>query len=183
VAAITTELPTYRLDADRYSRIVESGALDGQRVELIDGIILRMSPHSPEHSLVIRRLMTHFASVASQLLVQLPIQVAADSVPEPDLAIVDQSATPLHHPTSALLVVEVAHSSHAIDRGRKAELYAAAGIPTYWLVDLPARAVEVRTDPGVSGYRTLRTLEPGELLRSPCEGVADLAVGELLEGI
>jgi Uma2 family endonuclease len=183
VAAISTELPTYRLDADRYSRIVESGALDGQRVELIDGIILRMSPHSPEHSLVIRRLTRHFARAAGDVLVQLPLQVAADSVPEPDLAVVDELPSADHHPGSALLVVEVAHTSHAIDRGRKAELHAAAGIPTYWLVDIPARAVEVRTDPGPAGYRTLRTLEPGDVLPSPCQGIAELAVDELLEGI
>ena len=77
----------------------------------------------------------------------------------------------------------MAQSSHAIDRGRKAELYAAAGIATYWLVDIPARAVEVRTDPGPAGYRTLRTLEPGDVLPSPCQGIAELAVDELLEGI
>jgi Uma2 family endonuclease len=183
VAAINTELPTYRLDADRYSRIVDSGALDSQRVELIDGIILRMSPHSPEHSLVIERLSQHLASATARVRTQLPIQVSADSVPEPDLTIVDEPASSEHHPRSALLVVEVAQSSHAIDRGRKAELYAAAGIATYWLVDIPARAVEVRTDPGPAGYRTLRTLEPGDVLPSPCQGIAELAVDELLEGI
>jgi Uma2 family endonuclease len=183
VAAVTTELPTYRLDAERYSRIVESGALDGQRVELIDGIILRMTPHSPEHSGIIQRLTRHFASAAEYLRVQLPVQVAPDSVPEPDLAIVDQPPSMQRHPESALLVVEVAHSSQAIDRGRKAELYAAAGIPTYWLIDIPARAVEIRTDPGPAGYRTLRTLERGEVLPSPCHGVADLAVDDLLEDV
>ncbi len=183
MAAITTELPTYRLDADRYSRIVESGALDGQRVELIDGIIIQKSPQSPEHSGIIERLTRHLSSAAGYLRVQLPIQVSADSVPEPDLAIVDQPASLQHHPESALFVAEVAQSSQAIDRGRKSELYAAAGVPTYWVIDLPALAVEVRTDPGPAGYRTLRTLEPGAVLPSPCEGVADLAVGELLEGI
>ena len=183
MAAITTELPTYRLDADRYSRIVKSGALDGQRLELVDGIIVQMSPHSPEHSLVIRRLVTHFASVAAQLLVQLPLQVAGDSVPEPDLAIVDEPPSSAHHPESALLVVEVAQSSHAIDRGRKAELYAAAGVPTYWLVDIPARVIEVRTDPGPASYRTLRTFGPGDVLPSPCASVEELAVDELLKGV
>jgi Uma2 family endonuclease len=183
VAVITTELPTYRLDAGRYGRIVESGLLDGQRVELIDGIIIQMSPQSPEHSAVIERLTRQFANASGYLRVQLPVQVAADSVPEPDLAIVAEPGSPKHHPTTALLVVEVAQSSHAVDQGRKAELYAAAGIPTYWVVDIPARAVELRTDPGPAGYRTLRTLEPGDVLPSPCEGVAGLAVGELLEGI
>jgi Uma2 family endonuclease len=87
------------------------------------------------------------------------------------------------HPTSALLVVEVSASSHAIDRGRKAELYAAAGIPAYWLIDIPARTVEVRSDPGPSGYRTLRTLDTADVLASPCQGVEELALDELLKGI
>jgi Uma2 family endonuclease len=103
-------------------------------------------------------------------------------VPEPDPAIVDEPESPQHHPRSAVLVVAVAASSHAIDRSRKAELYAAAGIPTHWLIDIPARAVEVRTDPGPSGYRTLRTFEAGELLPSPCAGVPELAVDQLLKG-
>jgi Uma2 family endonuclease len=183
VAAISAELPVHRLDARQYARIVDSGALDDQRVELIDGIIVQMSPHSPQRSLVIERLTKHLASAPGYLRVQLPVQVAADSVPEPDLAIVDKPASPTHHPDSALLVVEVAQSSHAVDRGRKAGLYAGAGVPTYWLVDIPARAVEVRTDPGPAGYRTLRTFEPGDVLRSPCEGIADLAVDALFEGI
>lgn len=183
MAAITTELPTYRLDAAQYARIVESGALDDKRVELIDGIIVQMSPQSPEHSLLIRRLNRHFKTATRDVLVQLPLEVARDSVPEPDAAIVDEPEDPHHHPKSALLVVEVAQSSQAIDRGRKAELYAAAGIPTYWVIDIPARAVEVRTDPGPASYRTLRTLEPGEVLPSPCDGVADLPVDELLRGI
>ena len=87
------------------------------------------------------------------------------------------------HPTSALLVVEVSASSHAIDRGRKAELYAAAGIPAYWLIDIPARTVEVRSDPGPSGYRTLRTLDTADVLASPCQGVEELPLDELLKGI
>lgn len=74
-------------------------------------------------------------------------------------------------------------SSHAIDRGRKAELYAAAGIPTYWLIDIPGRTVEVRTDPGPAGYRTLKTLDAGGALASPCDGADELAIKALLEGV
>jgi Uma2 family endonuclease len=183
VAVITTALPVHRLDAAEYARIVDSGALDDKRVELIDGIIFRMSPHSPEHALVIEVLAEHLSSAAGRVRSQLPIQVGTDSVPEPDFAVIVEPRSREHHPTSAVLVVEVAHSSHAIDRGRKAELYAAAGIPTYWLVDIPARTVEVRTDPAPAGYRTLRTLESGDVLPSPCAGVADLAVDELLDGL
>ncbi len=85
----------------------------------------------------------------------------------PELGIID----PDRHPTSALLVVEVAVSSHAIDRGCKAELYAVAEILAYWLIDIPARTVEVRTDPHPAGYRTLHTLGAGDVLLPPCESV------------
>lgn len=183
VVAISTELPVHRLDARHYGQIVASGALAEQRVELIDGIIVEMSPHSPQHSGVIQRLTRHLAGATASLRVQLPILVADDSVPEPDVALVAEPENVDRHPSSAVLVVEVTASSHAIDRGRKAELYAAAGIPSNWLVDLVAKAVELRTDPGPAGYRTLRTLEPGEILPSPCEGVADLPVDMLLEGV
>ncbi len=183
VAAASTELPVHRLDAEHYGLVVDSGALDQQRVELIDGIIVQMSPHSPAHAAILERLTSHLAGARARVRVQLPLQVASDSLPEPDVALVGEPESAGRHPTSALLVVEVAASSHTIDRGRKAELYAATGIPTYWLIDIPARTVEVRTDPGPAGYRTLRKLHTGNALASPCQGVEDLALDELLKGI
>lgn len=184
VATTVAEPTTYRLDAERYARIVESGALEGQRVELIDGIIVEMSPQSPAHALIIQRLTRHLANAATAALrVQLPLATASDSVPEPDLALDSAPESATHHPTSAVLVVEVAHSSQTLDSGRKAQLYAAAGVPVYWVVDLTARAVELRTDPAPGGYRTLRTLGADDTLPSPCEGVAELDVGALLAGV
>jgi Uma2 family endonuclease len=184
VAARSTELPVHRLDAETYGRIVDSGALEEQRVELVDGIIIEMSPHSSAHAEIVRRLTKHLGGAKRcSLSVQLPLHVAPDSLPEPDLALLDVPTTPGQHPTSALLVVEVTASSHAIDRGRKAELYAAAGIPTYWLIDIPGRTVEVRTDPGPAGYRTLHTLGAGGVLTSPCDGVDELAIEALLEAV
>lgn len=77
-------------------------------------------------------------------------------------------------------MVEVAVNSHAIDRGLKAELYARAGIPAYWLVDVPGRTVEVRSEPGGDGYA--RCDIHNEETRVPCrlEGVSDLDVAGLL---
>lgn len=183
MVALSTELPVHRLDVEQYGQIVASGALDEQRVELIDGIIVDLTPHSPEHAGVIERLTKHLSSANARLRVQLPILVAPDSVPEPDLALVEEPERTDRHPTRALLVVEVASSSRALDRGRKAELYAAAGIPTYWLIDIPARTVEVRTGPAPSGYRSLSTLNAGDVLPAPCEGVGELAVAALLRDV
>lgn len=183
MATVPLDLPLHRLDAERYGEIVASGALQGQRVELIDGIIVEMSPQSPEHAAIIRRLMRHLSGVVADLRPQLPLHVAVDSVPEPDLALVDGPEDVHHHPTTAQLVIEVALCTQRLDRGRKAELYAAAGIPTYWVVDVPALAVEVRTDPGPAGYRTLRTFQKGEVVPSPAEGVEPLEVDALLKGL
>jgi Uma2 family endonuclease len=133
--------------------------------------------------LLIERLTVHLAGATARLRVQLSLQVSADSVLEPDLALIDEPMRFDRLPSSAVLVVEVAISSHAIDRGRKAELYAAAGIPCYWLVDASARTVEVRTDPAPAGYRTLHTFGVDESVPSPCDGVGELSVSALLAGI
>ncbi len=87
-----------------------------------------------------------------QVRVQMPLTIAG-SEPEPDLAVIRRgAATAAAHPTSAELVVEVAVSSHHLDRGRKAELYAQADVPEYWVVDVPGRAVEAFTAPAGGRY-------------------------------
>ena len=89
------------------------------------------------------------------------------SAPEPDLAWVARRDYSQGRPTPAdvLLVIEVAESSLKIDTGEKADLYAAAGIADYWVVNLPEQTIEVRRDPAHGRYRTLRTYSGGEELR------------------
>ena len=79
--------------------------------------------------------------------------------------------------------IQVAVSSHRLDRGRKAVLYAAADIPNYWLVDVPGRAVEVRTQPGRHGYAHCETYREGSVVPSPLEGIADLDIAALLADV
>lgn len=179
-----TTPPLHRLDVETYNRIVASGALEGQRVELLDGLIVEMSPQSPAHSIVITRLMRHFATEPRWWTqVQAPLEVRPDSEPEPDLAVLDAEPSADEHPRTALLVIEVAVSSLLVDRNVKAARYAQAGIPTYWLVDVRARAVEVRTLPGDDGYGACETYREGALVPSPLQGVADLDVAALLAGL
>ncbi len=80
-------------------------------------------------------------------------------------------------------MVEVAVTSHRLDRGRKADLYAGANVPTYWLVDVPGRAIEVRTRPGADGYRSCEIYGEGSIVASPLDGLNDLDVGVLLADI
>src|SRR5271155_5012744 len=107
------------------------------------------------------------------LAVQLPLEADARSEPEPDLALTEGELSFDHHPRTAALVVEVAVTSQRKDRGRKADVYARAGMPLYWLVDVPAKAVEVRSDPGPEGYRRCEIYRPGTQVPSPAEGVGE----------
>jgi len=70
-----------------------------------------------------------------------------------------------------------------IDRNVKAGMYARARVPTYWLIDVPARTVEVRTEPRDDGYGRCQTYAEGELVPCPLEGFSDLDVTEMLDGV
>jgi Uma2 family endonuclease len=107
-----------------------------------------------------------------------PHRGGTDSEPEPDLAIYAQAPPGGRHQRTALLVVEVAVSSHMVDRNVKAHEYARAAIPTYWLVDVPDGAIEVHTEPGSSGYGCCDLYSEGTSVPS-LEGVRDLDVGTL----
>lgn len=177
-------LPIHRFDAGTYNDMVASGALADEAVELVEGLLVdMMSPHSPGHATVIRRLARHLAGAHGWLQVQLPLEVPPDSVPEPDLAVVAEEPPPGRHPRTAVLVVEVAVTSHGVDRDVKTGLYARAGVPVYWLIDVPGEAVEVRTDPGSDGYRRCEVYGLDAAVPSPVAGVADLDVRSLLEGV
>jgi Uma2 family endonuclease len=183
-ATVATELPIHRFDVDTYNRMVASGALEGQRVELLEGLIVEMSPKSPSHVVVLNELMRHFAAAPPMWMqVQDPIEVASDCELEPDLALASRKPPRGRHLRTALLVVEVAVSSHQTDRGVKAKLYARARVPTYWVVDVPGRAVEVRTQPGPDGYGHCAIYQDGNVVPSPLDGVEDLDVAALLANV
>lgn len=135
--------------------MVDSGLLhEDERVQLIEGEILEMTPQRPPHAATVQLLTQVLRQVfgsAAGVRVQLPLALSHDSEPEPDLAVIAGDARDFltDHPTTALLVVEVADSSLALDR-RKARVYAAAGIPEYWIVDLAERGLEVHRAPGAS---------------------------------
>lgn len=174
----------HRLDTESYNRIVDSGVLEGQPVELIDGFLVEhMSPQSLEHAGLIARLTRHLATARGWLRVQLPLEVPPDSEPEPDLAVVEQEPSLKQHTRSALLVVEVSVSSHGLDRGAKARLYARAGVPTYWIVDVPARAVEVYSHPKQDRYLDCEVYGVGARVPSPAPGVDELDLDALFADV
>lgn len=178
------EDPIHRIDVDTYNRMVLTGALDGLHIELLDGLLVEMSPISPAHTVVVTRLMRHFATAPQWWTqVQSPVEIRPRSEPEPDLLVAASEPPPGQHLHGALLAIEVAVSSHRADRGRKATLFSEADIPTYWLVDLPGRAIEVRTRPGRHGYEQCEVYPEGGVVPSPLNGVDNLDIATLLADV
>jgi Uma2 family endonuclease len=150
-----------------YDELVETGALEGARVELLQGVLVEVTPQGVPHADVVTRLTRLLSPLFQQgydLRVQLPLAAGPADEPEPDLAVVEHRDRRDAHPSTAALVVEVAHSSQRMDLGYKARLYASAGVPDYWVVDLAARRVLVHREPGADGYAAVRVLVPGETI-------------------
>lgn len=174
------EIPVYRLSADAYRRIVATGALDGERVELLDGIMSEMPPQSPEHALVVE-IVARYLAAAGRVRTQSPFEIeGADSIPEPDVLLTDEPGSGEHHPRTAHVVAEVAINSQELDRGPKARLYACAGVPVYWLVDVPAKTIEVRGNPANGHYEDVTIYRIGDTLPAPVPGLPEIAVAALL---
>lgn len=170
-----------------YHRMVDAGILtEDDRVELLEGVIVLMSPQKDPHGHAVEVLTdTLVPQVKGRLRVrpQLPLTVDDRSEPEPDLAVV-----PLPVPGSlagnrraALLVIEVAGESLRKDRLVKSRVYARAGVPEYWIVNLEDRCVKVLRDPDTDAgvYRASLVARPGEELRSSAVEGVSVAVAEL----
>lgn len=151
----------------QYDRLVATGAFEGQHIELIEGMLVEKWPQGSAHYEVVKRLNRMFAplwNAGFALGVQGPLAVGASSEPEPDLAIVEDRNFAEALPETALLVVDVAVSSRAVDLRTKPRLYAAAGVPEYWVVDIGAREVVVHLGPRWDGYAEVRRVGAGETL-------------------
>ncbi|HYE90358.1 MAG TPA: Uma2 family endonuclease [Terriglobales bacterium] len=177
----TPEIVTRGLRRIEYERLVELGMFAGERIELLDGLLVVSEPQKSRHAATVaqvgRVLETAFGAGWHARL-HAPLALDDESEPEPDVAMVP--GVPMDyfdaHPATAPLVVEVADSSLRLDRRFKAGLYARAGLPEYWIVNLVDRAVEVHRDPqpapdteyGVAYYST-------EVFRAPAT-IAPLAM-------
>jgi Uma2 family endonuclease len=143
------------------------------RVELLAGEIVQMSPIGSRHAACVNRLHRTFHGLLGSsaiVSVQNPVRLDDYSEPQPDIAVIRfredfyRDAHP--GPADVLLIVEVADTSADVDRGVNVPLYARAGIPEVWVVDLSGRHVEVYQDPHRDGYRWHRRLGPRDQLTS-----------------
>jgi Uma2 family endonuclease len=164
-----------RISVDDYHRMIQAGILgEDEHVQLIDGMLVAMSPQGRPHAFVIQELNLILVRALPlrefKVLTQLPLTLGDDSEPEPDLAVVHarDAASRTEHPRTALLVIEVAGDSLRFDRKSKAALYARAGIPEYWIVNLAEAKVEVHRvpDPPSAQYREALVFRRGEILTS-----------------
>jgi len=189
----STAVQTRRWTRQEYDRMIDAGVLTPEdRVELIEGEILTMTPQGSAHATAMSLGHEALRAVVGPNLhvrAQLPLALGAASEPEPDFAIVTGSPRDYreHHPTSAVLVIEIADSTLAYDREAKGSLYARFGIPEYWIVNLVERLVEVCRHPepddrarfGFS-YRRVDRFHAGDAIAPQALPGASIAVGDLL---
>jgi Uma2 family endonuclease len=179
----TAERPRRRFSVSEYDRIAEAGILKPtERVELIDGEIIVMSPTGSRHAACVDRLSTwlHDLLKARAILrVQGPLRLDDLSEPEPDLVALRPRSDfyASGHPGAGdcYLVIEVCDSSASYDRGTKLPLYARAGVPEVWLVDLNRELVESYRGPLGELYTENRTLPRGQSLAP--EAFPDVVLG------
>lgn len=166
----------------QYEQLIEQGFLEeGAPCELLDGIIFHKNradmgandmTHGPGHANRVEQLTLLLSGVARQLGVrmrcQLPLQLSHNDAPEPDFALVIQTSSEVmnRHPQGdeVVLVIEVASSSLKQDRNRKLAIYARAGIPEYWIINLTTKQLEIfRTPDSQQGsYQESRVLLSGD---------------------
>jgi Uma2 family endonuclease len=154
-----------RFTADEYHRMGEAGILrEDERVELLDGDVVEMSPVGDPHVAAVTRCGRAFAPawVAGRLTLhtQDPVRLDRHNEPQPDLAIARPGVEAAPRPGEILLAIEVADTSLADDRARKVPLYARAGVPETWLLNVVDGELEVYREPGPDGYARTYTLRP-----------------------
>jgi len=177
-----------RFTVDEYHRMAETGILaEDDRVELLDGEIVEMSPIGPRHAATVTRLEHLFHQLVGDRAIvrgQNPVLLDGYSEPEPDIALVTPRADfyAAEHPTprDTLLIVEVADTSLKYDRHSKLPSYARVGVPEVWLVDLTADRVERHREPRGDAYADLQILGREATLTPLLLPEVAIRIGDLL---
>jgi Uma2 family endonuclease len=191
-----TTVQLRRWTRQEYEHLGELGVLGpDERVELIDGEIFQMPPQLSRHATGVmagQEALRAAFGAGFHVRTQLPLALGQYSEPEPDVAVVEGSFLDFaaDHPTSAALVLEVSDSTLAFDRDVKASVYAAAGIPEYWIANLVHRQIEIHRDPGPMpetrfgfGYRSRTIARPGDLVSPLAQPGTRVSVAALLPDV
>lgn len=183
----------YRWTISEYRDLDKTGLFHDQKTMLIDGEILTMATPSPPHdvSMVLAEgyLRKAFSGSGTYLRNQMGFDIGTRNDPSPDLAIIEGSIRDhaARTPTEAILIVEVSVTSLRMDTTTKAELYATAEVPEYWVIDVPGRELHLFRDPvanpaglGEDAYRSHRVLKETDSLSPLAAPAAVVKVSELL---
>ena len=184
----TYGLPIRRFSVDDYHRMGEAGIFDDdERVELLDGLVITMSPIGNRHAQAVRKLDKILqAKLGDRAIVDAanPLRLGRYSEPEPDVKVLRQPLAAYEDrppsPADALLVIEVSESSLKKDRGPKLRSYAESGVRELWIVDLVHEHVEVHEEPVGERYRRSRVLRRGETIAPAAFPEDAIAVADIL---
>lgn len=160
-----------------YQRLVELGAFEDEKVELLDGVIVEMSPTGVAHAnpiALLNQMLVPLLLGRAMVRVQLSLIAAGESIPEPDLAIVPLQSYKHAHPDFAYTVIEVADSSLRKDRKIKSGIYARSGFPEYLIVNAQTESVEVFRRPVDGEYQEWSEHRAPEVLK--LEAFPDVAI-------
>jgi Uma2 family endonuclease len=178
----------YRLSVDDVYRMVESGVLrDDERVELLDGQLYVKEPIGPPHASrteMLADILRGKLGKRAMVRTRHPAILDSYNAPEPDILVVKRRDDYYleAHPTPAdvLLAIEIAWTSGPGDRRIKSPLYARAGIPEFWIVDLRRSFVDVYQTPEPSGYQSHRRMVAGDALRPLAFQDIEVPVSDIL---
>jgi Uma2 family endonuclease len=185
-------LPRKRFTRSEVDQMLDSGIFAGQRFELIDGELIDKMGEKPPHACTIQRCLELLATIfgLARVRVQLPMEAGpADrewSVPEPDLAVLAEAKPDFsrrHPPGRELtLVVEVSDATVRHDATKKRDLYARAGVPEYWVLDLNGRRLIVHRglNEEKGQYASIRSYQEGEAVAIDFGAGQSIAVSALL---
>jgi Uma2 family endonuclease len=171
---------------EEYDKMIAVGLFaPEEKLELLEGEILQMTPQGSRHAtaiLLIHETLMPAFSAGHVVRIQMPLALDELSEPEPDIAIVPGNARDFchAHPDSALLIIEVADSTLEFDRRQKSSIYAKAGIPEYWIINLIDNRIEAYRDPEGSAYRSIRYFTKDDVLSPLSAPYAAINTADLL---
>lgn len=175
--------PVRGLKRTEYDRLVELGVFGDERVELVFGEVVALSPIDPAHTeavCVLDEQLQRALAGRARVYCQGAFAATDDSEPEPDIYVTPLGSYWKEHPSRAFLVIEVARSSLPYDRHEKAMLYASSEVDEYWIVDQVNAAVEVRRDRRAGEWQTVETFQRGDAISLVAFPDVSIAVADLL---
>ncbi len=185
--AVATQLgiaDLYRYTLEDYHRLIEAGGFgEGQRVELLDGLIVTMSPKTPEHEAAIRWLARWLILGVDDVRYEVGVGNALtldSSEPEPDLVVIERGTPAPYHASTAALAIEVSVSSLTRDLRIKTQVYGSAGVLEYWVLDVHGGRLIVQRKPTTDGYAERREYAAGDIVSATAVALPPLALDELL---